>query len=89
MSLSRGLNAQNRELTEAIGPIDQTIKTLKKNDASDVSLGRVLLQRGKLLGRAGQPEAAARDWRDAHAMLLLADGAEDRRVLELAKLLAR
>jgi tetratricopeptide (TPR) repeat protein len=89
VSLSRDLNAQNREVTEAIGLIDQTIKTLRKNDASDASLGRVLLLRGKLLDRAGQPEAAARDWRDAHAMLLLADGAEDSRVVELTKLLAR
>lgn len=47
------------------------------------------LLRASLRDRADQPEAAALDWRDAHAILLLAYGAEDGRVMELTTLLAR
>ena len=87
--IAEALYAQNRDVAESIVLIDHTIKTLTANDASGASLGGALLLRGKLFDRAQQPEAAARDWRDAQAMLLTAYGAQDRRVMELAKLLAR
>ena len=89
LKIAEALYSQNREVNKAISLIEQTIKTLRKNDVSDASLGGALMLRGKLFDRAQQPEAAARDWRDAHAMLLVAYGAEDRRVVELTKLLAR
>ena len=87
--IAETLYAQNRETIDSIALIDQTIKTLRANDASDESLGSALLLRGKLFDRAQQPEAAARDWREAHAMLLAAYSAQDRRVVELTNLLAR
>jgi eukaryotic-like serine/threonine-protein kinase len=87
--IAETLYAQNREVAESLTLITQTINTLKKNNASDVSLGSALLLRGKLFDRAQQPEAAMRDWRDARKILLAAYGADDARVVELGKLLAR
>jgi eukaryotic-like serine/threonine-protein kinase len=87
--LAETLYAQNREVAESLTLITQTINTLRKNNASDASVGSALLLRGKLFDRDHQPEAAASDWRDARAILLAAHGARDRRVVELTKLLAR
>jgi eukaryotic-like serine/threonine-protein kinase len=86
--IAETLYAQNREVAESLAFIAQTINTLRKNNASDTSLGSALMLRGKLFDRAQQPEAAARDWRDARAILLAAYGANDRRVVELTQLLA-
>jgi eukaryotic-like serine/threonine-protein kinase len=85
--IAETLYAQNRDIAESITLMSQSIKTLRANNASDTDSGSALLLRGKLYARAQQSESAARDWREAHAILLKAFGADDDRVVELVKLL--
>ena len=49
------------QLSELLALIDQAIKTLRANNASDASLSAALLLRDKILDRAEQLEAPARD----------------------------
>jgi eukaryotic-like serine/threonine-protein kinase len=85
--IAETLYAQNRELTEALARIENSIKLFRKNDANDTSLGDALLLRGKLLARAQKGDEALSDWRAARDILLAAFGAEDPRVREITKLL--
>lgn len=87
--IAETLYAQNRADAEAITLLAQAVKIMRQTDSSDSSLGEALLLRGKLLDRSGQREAAVNDWRAAYTNLTAAYGAQDRRVVELSKLLAR